>query len=469
MSQSIVFRFTRSDQAASHYHYVPFEVPQGTTRIEVAIDYERCEGICSLDFGLIDGTATDFPSTSGLIGWTGSARSEFFTALDDATPGYLYGAIVPGTWKVLIGLSDMPEEGVEGTVHIRLDSTPRSLKAQPKRTEPVRKGAGWYKGDLHCHTFHSDADGAPETLHAQAKQAGLDFLAVADHNTITQRQYFYPASSPDLVFVRGTEVSTFAGHANAFGVEGMVDYRLTRPEHALMLSDHVHELGGILSLNHDKPTIPWRWELPRIDCMEVWQSTWIEWNWISLARYQARLAAGLRISAIGGSDYHQPIDLKPESPFVLARPTTVLWLEELSEAAIIKAIKSGHGYITEDPSGPHLSITAYGKPMGSLLPRAQEVKAIVRGAPGDQLVWIDASGEIDSAIIEGDEWTVTLPSPERATTFIRAEIIAEASYKRMYAIAEAALPEAPVVEKLIPIMREQRIRRAISNPIYFGY
>jgi hypothetical protein len=67
-----------------------------------------------------------------------------------------------------------------------------------------------YKGDLHCHTFHSDADGSPETLHAQERQAGLDFLAVADHNTITQRQYFYPASSPDLVFVRGIEVSTSA-------------------------------------------------------------------------------------------------------------------------------------------------------------------------------------------------------------------------------------------------------------------
>ena len=40
------------------------------------------------------------------------------------------------------------------------------------------------------------------------RQAGLDFLAVTDHNTTTQRRYFHPASSPDLVFVRATEITT---------------------------------------------------------------------------------------------------------------------------------------------------------------------------------------------------------------------------------------------------------------------
>ena len=343
------------------------------------------------------------------------------------------------------------------------------MKAQPVRTEPVRKGAGWYRGDLHCHTYHSDAAGSPETLHSAARQAKLDFLAVADHNTISQRRYFYPASSSDLVFVRATEVTTTEGHANAFGVEGMVDYRMTRPGDVHRLVDHVHALGGILSINHDKPTIPWTYELPRADCMEVWQATWIEWNWISLARYQHRLAAGLRISAIGGSDYHQPAELQPESPFVLARPTTVLWLDELSEAAILKAMKAGHGYITEDPNGPHLSITADGKPMGSLLETAHDVRAEVRGAAGDRLVWIDAGGEVEAVVIPSDDCELTLSAPERISTFIRAEIVADASYERLYRIAEAALPEAPMVEQLVPIMRQQAIRRAISNPIYFGH
>jgi hypothetical protein len=467
MSQSIDVTLTPEHKAAGHYYYVPFEVPAGTTRIELKFTARRDE-TSQLDYGLLDPTCTEFPSATGLRGWTGHARETFFVATDDATPGYLHGPIEPGIWRALVGMSAVPAEGLPLRLEVTLDSAPRPVKPQPVRTAPVRKGAGWYRGDLHCHTFHSDAKGSPETLHAAAKQAGLDFLAVADHNTITQRQYFYPASSPDLVFVRGTEVTTPAGHANAYGLDGMVDYRITEPEHALLLADHVHARGGLLSVNHDKPTIPWRYELPQVDCMEVWQSTWIEWNWITLNRYQHRLAAGLRISAIGGSDWHQPREVQPESPYVLARPTTVFYLEELSEAAILKAMKAGHAYITEDPKGPHLSITADGQPMGSVMRRAREVVATVKGAAGDRLSWIDASGEIESVVIPSDDCTLKLSAPDRIATFIRAEIVAEASHKRLFQVALEA-PEVPMLEDLLPIRDQQKIRRALSNPIYFGY
>jgi hypothetical protein len=467
MDYTFDVRLTRQDKARNFYHYLAFDVPKGTTRIDVALAVEQ--NGAELHFGLLDPTATEFPSGSGIRGWSPQFHESFFTATDDASPGYLWGPIIAGRWRLLIGLSSIPEAGASVRVKIGLGSEPRQTKPQPQPSTAVRKAAGWYRGDLHTHTFHSDAEGSPETLHAQAQQAGLDFLGVADHNTTSQRRYFYPASSPELVFVRAMEVTTPGGHANVFGVEGMIDYRLTRPDDVHKLVDHVHARGGILSVNHDKPTIPWRYELPRVDCMEVWQSTWIEWNWISLARYQHRLAAGLRISAIGGSDYHQPAELKPDGPFVLARPTTVLWLEELSEAAIVKALKAGHGYVTEDPKGPHLSITADGHPMGTLLESASAIVAEVRGAAGDQLVWIDANGEIESKAIASNDWTTTLGGSDKCATFVRAEIVAERSYEELYKIAEAALPEAPMVEQIIPIMRAQKIRRAISNPIYFGH
>ena len=52
----------------------------------------------------------------------------------------------------------------------------------------------------------------------------------------------------------------------------------------------------------------------------------------------------------------------PEGPLVLARPTTVFWLEELSEDAILAAMKAGRGYVTESPTGPHLALTVNGQP-----------------------------------------------------------------------------------------------------------
>jgi len=457
---------TRADQAENPYYYIPFEVPAGTTRIDVALAYAKAED-CIIDLGAFDPRDTGYPAAEGFRGWSGGARDRYFIATDDATPGYIHGEIQPGTWNVILGLYKIPEAGADVTVTIDLDSSPRAVAPQPARTFPVRPGAGWYRGDLHCHTFHSDARGAPEVLHEAARQAGLDFLAVADHNTITQRRYFYPHSSPELVFVRAMEITTAEGHANVYGVDAWIDFRMTRPGDAHTLARLVHDRGGLLSINHDKPPIAWEYELPEADCQEVWQSAWLAWNWIALERWQQRLAAGLRLSAIGGSDFHQPEALQPEGPLVLARPTTVLWLPELSEDAVLAAMKSGHGYITESPTGPHLDISAGDTVMGGSVATLSGIKAATRGAKGDDLVLIDATGPLATLEIDSDDWQAGIPvSPQK---FLRAEIVAKASRDDLIAQFRAALGGRDLPWQLRGTdLERQPIRRALSNPIYVG-
>lgn len=463
-NQTLTVRVTPADRAHNPYFYIPFAVPEGTTRIDVAMAYPKAED-CIVDLGLFDPRVTEFPSAEGFRGWSGGARASFFVATDDATPGYIHGPLPAGVWQVVLGLYKLPPRGADVTLGIEFDDATRPTRPQPLRSQPIRKGAGWYRGDLHCHTFHSDARGAPELLHAAAKQAGLDFLAVADHNTISQRRYFHPNSSPDLVFVRAMEVTTAAGHANVFGVDEWIDFRISRPEHVNLLSDSVHRRGGLLSINHDKPTIPWDYELPRVDCQEVWQSSWLNWNWVALERWQARLSSGLRISAIGGSDFHQPDRLLPEGPFVLARPTTVLWLDELSENAVLSAMKAGRGYITESPIGPFLSISANGLPMGSSTSAPVTVTAEIRGAAGDLLHWIDATGMLSEQLIESDDWSSNYNGlPQK---FLRAEVVAKASREQLL----AEITQAVATGRAASAMRgldfsAQPIRRALSNPIY---
>jgi hypothetical protein len=456
---------TPADKARAPYFYVPFEVPEGTTRIEVAMEYAKAED-CIIDLGCADPRLGDYPSEEGFRGWSGGARKGFFIATDDATPGYVHGDIPSGTWRVMLGLHKVPPRGVDIALTFAFDDAPRPLAPQPSRTFSARGGAGWYRGDLHCHTFHSDAKGGPELLHAAARQAGLDFLAVSDHNTITQRRYFHPHSSADLVFVRAMEVTTDRGHANVFGVDQWVDFRLERPTDAHALSRIVHEKGGLLSINHDKPPIPWEYALPGIDCMEVWQQAWLSRNWISLARYQERLAAGLKISAIGGSDFHQPAELRPEGPFALARPTTVLWLEELSEDAVLAAMKAGRGYVTESPTGPHLALTVDGAPMGSTV-RGGRAKAHVKGAAGDLLAWFDASGEIARMPIEGDDQVLVFEGTSQ--TFLRCEILADASQSRLVEEFRAAVGEKPLPWGLTEAeIAAALLCRAVSNPVYIA-
>ena len=467
MGRTVTARVTRADQVEKPYYYIPFEVPPGTTRIDVTLAYPKAED-CVIDLGAFDPRDTGYPTEDGFRGWSGGAREHFFIATDDATPGYVHGPIPPGRWNVILGLYKLPEAGAEVSVTITLDAAPRALEPQPTRTFPVRPGAGWYRGDLHCHTFHSDARGSPELLHAAARQAGLDFLAIADHNTITQRRYFHPQSTPDLVFVRAMEITTAVGHANVFGVDDWIDFRMTKPSDAHVLERLVHDKGGLLSINHDKPTIPWDYDFPAADCQEVWQSTWMAWNWVSLTRWQQRLTAGLKIAAIGGSDYHQPDRLLTEGPLVLARPTTVLFLPELSEDAILAAMKSGLGYVTESPAGPHLELRAGDAVMGGTAQNLSELTVIARGAKGDRLTLIDATGPIADIEIDADDWTRTIPvaAPRK---FVRAEIVAAANREMLVAEFTAALDGRELPWQLKGAdLAEQPIRRALGNPIYIG-
>ena len=186
---------TPADRAADPYFYLPFDVPEGTTRIDATLAYPKAAD-CVIDLGCLDPRVGPWPAREGFRGWSGGARDGFFVATDDATPGYVHGPIPPGRWQVILGLYKLPPAGAEVTVTVAFDASPRATLPQPERTFPVRAGEGWYKGDLHSHTFHSDARGAPELLHAAARQAGLDFLAVTDHNTTTGRRYFHPRARP---------------------------------------------------------------------------------------------------------------------------------------------------------------------------------------------------------------------------------------------------------------------------------
>lgn len=465
LTGTITVNVTAADRSADPYSYVPLDVPAGITRIDLVLSYRKADD-CVIDLGLLDPAAGPFPSSAGFRGWSGGARESIFVATDDATPGYVHGDIPAGQWRIILGLHKVPAAGVVVTLSYALDDTPRALTPQPARTVPVRPGAGWYKGDLHCHTYHSDALGSPETLHAAALQAGLDFLAVSDHNTITQRRYFHPASSADLVFVRATEITTGAGHANVYGVDAFVDFRLARPSDSHVLAGIVHGHGGLLSINHDKPDIPWEYDLPNIDCVEVWQSSWLKSNWVALERYQQRLASGLRISAIGGSDFHQPQDIVPEGPFALARPTTVLWLDELSEEAVLAAMKNGRGFVTESPRGPHLSISLAGKPMGESIPRGRhDAIAETRGAAGDEIVWIDATGVRHREEVGGEDWVGSWSGT--AEKFLRAEVHARASGERLLDEFLTANANTPVGDRIaVSEFRSQPLLRAISNPVY---
>ncbi|MCD7059800.1 CehA/McbA family metallohydrolase [Pelagibacterium xiamenense] len=465
---TIARTLSAADKARDPYFHVPFEVPEGATRIAIELRYPKSE-VSVIDLGLGDSELAPFPSEGGLRGWSGGARSEIFVGVDAATPGYVAGPIQAGTWQVILGLYRMPETPVPVEIDIRFSFDPRTPAAARPPAPTVRKEPGWYKGDLQCHTFHSDAKGAPEHLHATARREGLDFLAVTDHNTMTAHAaYFDAANSHELIFVPAYEFTTEFGHANVFGPAKVFDFRVRSNDDAVEMVRRIRESGALFSPNHDKPVIPFQYDVPQIDCMEVWQGHWLSGNWISLARYQERLVRGERVTAIGASDFHQP-GAEPEgNPFTLARPCTYLWLEDLSVPAVLDALRAGRSFVTDAPDGPMLTISA-GEAMlgGKVPPGPMSVRVETRGAVGDMVCLIDATGVVATRVIDADPFTATLDL-DTPQTFVRAEIIAKASHEAIVSDLIGYLGDKRPGHSHWDDGSDHPIRRALTSPIYIG-
>jgi hypothetical protein len=224
----LVLRGTVNGTQNHQYIKVPFDVPEGIERLTVVFHYTGKEERTTLDLGV--------ESPRAFRGWSGGNKETFTISGTDATPSYLPGEISPGRWSVLIGIPNIRPQSIssfEAQIYFgRRVNAPSGFI-----DSPLRKEARWYRGDFHMHTGHSDGrcvsvDGKDVpcpvflTLEA-ANRRGLDFVAVTDHNTMSQynalrelQPYF-----DRLLLIPGREITTFQGHANLFGVTEFVDFR----------------------------------------------------------------------------------------------------------------------------------------------------------------------------------------------------------------------------------------------------
>lgn len=105
-----------------------------------------------------------------------------------------------------------------------------------------------YRADLHIHTAASD-DGRSslEDIAKAARAAGLDAVAVTDHNLCTP----VPAALEGVLLIPGCEVSTAAGHITGLFLERPLPLealgRLPAPAAAVAA---IREAGGLAVLAH---------------------------------------------------------------------------------------------------------------------------------------------------------------------------------------------------------------------------
>jgi hypothetical protein len=353
------------------YREVPFETPRGVTRMTIRVTHDGQAERTVVDLGLRD--------PERFRGWSGGNKDRFVISATDATPSYLPGPLPAGSWRLVLGVPNIRKTSIASfKASIWFD---RATDPFPGFVEaPVRAGPGWYRGDLHMHTAHSDGSCVSKrgvrvpcpvfrTLEAAATR-GLDFIAVSDHNTTSQNDALRELAPyfDDLLLIPAREVTTFQGHANVWGPTAPLDFQLGGPRLPKIngLLDAAHAAGGLVSINHPgQPSgeicMGCGWTAADVDYAKVDAVEAVNGGGLALPGapegalggipfWEARLNAGFRITAVGGSDNHDA-GLGPDQLNAVGRPTTVVHAAELSQPAILAAIRAGHVFI--DVWGTH--------------------------------------------------------------------------------------------------------------------
>jgi hypothetical protein len=327
------------------YIEVLFTVPEGIERLKVSCRLrEEQGGQHVIDLGVRDSTR--------VRGWSGGARAFFEIGPEHATPGYIPGAIGAGEWAVLLGAYRIGSSGCKVELTVTLEE------------ETDR----WLRGELHAHTTHSDGAFTLEEAVRLAEQAGLDFLALTDHNTVSQN-LTRPRAGVGPVLIPAMELTTNYGHCNFYGIDVPVDdFRAVHPEQAAQLLRTAKERGAYVSLNHPHCSqCGWLWGFDvGHDWVEIWNGPWREDNQRTLDWWQGELASGRRLTAVGGSDFHRE---HQDQPFIRhGMPCNWVLAGSRSVQGILKAVDQGRVTLSYAPEGPRLVLSAGSCRMGDTAP-----------------------------------------------------------------------------------------------------
>lgn len=122
-------------------------------------------------------------------------------------------------------------------------------------------GEIWVRGNTHTHTSESDGDSKPEVVIEWYKSHGYNFLALSDHDRLTNPSRYADLESDDFILIPGDELSTtFEGHpvhVNGLGIKQGLKSVLGETLVGTIQKnvDLVNGAGGLCHINH--PNFGW--------------------------------------------------------------------------------------------------------------------------------------------------------------------------------------------------------------------
>jgi hypothetical protein len=247
-------------------------------------------------------------------------------------------------------------------------------------------------GVVHVHTVLSDGGGSPAEVAEAARQAGLQFVAITDHNNLDAKPL--EGYQQGVLVLVGTEISTTAGHVLGLGLPDPV-YRFSGGARDAL--EDIRLPGGIAFAAHPlSPRADFRfsgWELPGAWGLELLNgdSQWREAGWMRLLRTSGlyllnprhallgsltppeatlrrweRLLAERDVAGVAGADAHSRVALSKglalrfpayAALFALARNYVLLDAPLAGDAArdaaaLLRALGAGRSYVGLDAIAP---------------------------------------------------------------------------------------------------------------------
>ncbi len=360
------------------YRMHPFDLAPGVTRLTVRLHFHK-ERLCQLFLAVFD--PQEYRGTRMNPAGYGDITLELQCGEREAGPGALPGPLRPGRWRVMVDIERTTEtadyvvevvaeaETVDAIVPTD-DLTGRARSGVNDASVSVR-GAGWYRGELHAHSWNSDGKVPVSQVIEAARAYGLDFLALTDHFTTAGWRDLAGAGGSDLALLHGLELTGHSGHANLHGLHRWVNIyadgsaldtqgRATAVGPAETtdadaqwdinaVARAAHEQEGLFCVNHPfSGDLGWRyhafdWNLA--DLMEIYHHLEGPHNALGLGLWDEHLRQGRRIIGVAGIDSHHPREQRHR----LGQCFTWVHAPQLSEAGIIAGLRAGRVYVSLGP------------------------------------------------------------------------------------------------------------------------
>ncbi|WP_300689542.1 CehA/McbA family metallohydrolase [uncultured Oscillibacter sp.] len=414
-TSQISFREDISKEKEGSYYERVFSVPENVCRLDIHYEYRRYReaeappGVCLrteesvVDLALRDGRGN-------CLGASGAGRGDIHLSPWDSSPGYARTEIGAGDWAVIVGAYKVPDQGVSVLYTVTFTYRERTL----------------LKGDIHVHTTASDGALPSRAAALMAKDAGLDFLFLTDHNGYAHNRMLPEVEG--LTVLPGSEWTHYQGHAGMLGVSRPLSsaFCVNSRKEAWEKLAEARRNGALLVLNHPFcPSCGWRFGFKDkgFDLIEaVNGGTVPQANRKCLRWWHEQLCRGKHYPIAGGSDYH-----RPEPGRQMGQPSTAVYAMSRSPADILEALRQGESYIIAWPGAPVLWAEAEGAVLGGTAGRGAETRIRLEGLRGGDRIRLITDLQREDILCGPDTFRLELERRFPGARFVRFEVLRRSS------------------------------------------